>query len=636
MQELVQRDFSGGMNCMEPGPTQFKDGLNLMIRGGRPRVRGGCRRALKAFASFESGFYFNTDNVRYNDGQHTGFWFAGYYGGGYQPIVFVSRVTGGAVQGAQLVKLEGYEQARVITCSEGAVYIHEHGYATEINAAGLGDTEDVEFCQAQNKVFLLRGSELTPMMWDGESAQGFIGVGEHVAPDDEDMPMLDGAVYFLGRLWGWRGTASEVWASAVLEFTDWNSVSRTLEITPGDGDEIVALVPFHQDTLLVFKTKSVHALGGVNAVIEANTNLADYCFVRPVDLQTGALGRHAWVVVGEDVWYLGYGGIYSLSRNQENNLERQPVAQSVPVQTWIERINWRAAGTSCATMHDNYVIFAVPVDGAETPNCLLVYDALMRAWCGAWRGPTLRPLRFFRDDQDLLMLCDDGAVRELMTGDPWDSEHYEDDAREWAAATVYEPGDVVKVTENGMATLYRALQTSLNESPAAGTIWEELDDPAEGFHVASRLEMRVFDAEGPAPLRFGKVDVWVREAWARASVKALDPVDGEERELTTKEWDRAAWDVADQTEFDDQDEELLGDEPHRQDYTLIFDETDGVYIGPAGRYMGRRVTHALRAVAAGVMPRSRSLALAIESTRGQMEIRQVALQAEALRVGTRE
>ena len=61
---LGQSDFSGGLNMLNPGPTQYRDALNIVIRDGQPTTRPGIRAYLATDGGWLAGFWFNEENAK--------------------------------------------------------------------------------------------------------------------------------------------------------------------------------------------------------------------------------------------------------------------------------------------------------------------------------------------------------------------------------------------------------------------------------------------------------------------------------------------------------------------------------------------------------------------------------------------
>lgn len=615
---LEQSRFDGGVNMLAPGPTQMRDARNVIIRDGKPTTRPGIRQYLAADGGFIAGFYFNEDGAEFNDATHTGFWF---------PFSF-ARSPWGTVQGVGLVKLSIHTANKIIFASGGYVYVYEQGYVTPVDCTpAMSDSETVEFVQANDAVYLFKSGSGAPLYWDG-GAGGFVVVPDAAVGDD--IPHADNGLFHAGRMWCVMG--DDIYASAVLDFTEWDYVTRCWSVDRGGGDGITAMYPFHEDTILVFKAKAVRALGGVNSIIPLaadpaeQTDLNAYLVCASVDNYTGSVAPRAIVTVGEDVLYLGYGGIYSLQRNQQNKYERRATPISAVIQPYIDRITWSAVGVACAVEHDNYVLFAVPIDGSARNNCLLVLDRIANggagAWCGVWRSTALNPLRFFHDDERLIFLGYDNKVRQMFTNDPWDSESPYSDTPAYDADVTYEPGDVVFDNTNG-DRIYRALATTKGNAVTDATYWEQVSDVAALFDIEAMIESRQFSGEQGMPaIRFSAGEIIYEHQDPKLTLALVGQQEGEEQEIETDlTIDPTAYDVADRGPWDETNAGLDFALPYRKDYPLAVG-ADGLYVGTAGVYGGiwKRRNKRFQPMRTG----DRSIGVQVTNARGRIRVSSIA------------
>jgi len=620
---IGQNDFSGGMNCLAPAEKQFKDGLNLIIRDGYPTTRPGVRMYMAAMGGYISGFWFNQDAEKFNDADHTGFWF---------PFDFVRTILGTeTIQGCALIRLSCHDENKIIFGIGGAIFLYEKGgYVTEVpTSETIGATEELDFVQANNKVTLFRGEDETELVWDGDDDEsGFVALATPVG--DAIKPSASG-VYHGGRLWITNG--DDVYASDILDLHEYDYTNQCWSAWRLREEAGVYLFPFHEDGLLLFKKKGVALLTGTNAVIVTGTTMADYVRVQVVDDKTGALARNAIVSVGEDVWYLGYNGIYSLKRNVQNKIERDPTAVSVPVQPYIDRINWGAAGCACATFYKNHVIFAVPVDGSTTNNMLLVYDKIREAWCGPWTSSALNPVKFFQDDDKLIFLSADHKVRIMFTDDPWDSETPYSDTPAYSATKTYEPGELVYYANPG-DRIYRCTATSLDNLPSDADFWEEETDVRSLYDIESWIQTRVIKPENiSGPIRYSRAEVLFDHQNPLTTLSILSEEHGTEQAIfADRTYPYTEWDIV-RDDWDETNTDLNANEPHRKDYTLFVPES-GIYMDPDGLYAGVWEQHALRFIPITIS--LWGLAIKIRNTRGKLKLKNIMMMIAGRRFASQE
>ena len=560
---IGQTRFDGGMNMLNPGATQFRDGCNLIIRDGYLTTRPGIRDYLSVDTGWLAGFWFNQDNYKSNDATHTGFWF---------PFDFVRIIWGSAIQGCELVRLSMHTENKVLFAIGGAVYIYERGYLTEVAVTcspAFGSTETIVFVQANDKIYMFRSDDNDPLYWDG-SDTGFVVIPAPATNDE--IPTADNGLWFHGRMW--VSVDDDAYASYALEPNKYNLVYQKWDIERGEGEQGVVLYPFHDDSILAFKKRRVSALRSVNKAVLEGTTMADNVYRESVDTKTGALARYCIVTLGEDVYYLGYGGIYSLYRNQQSKTELDPVPISQPIQPYIDRINWPMAHVACAIVHDNYALFAVPVDGSITNNMVLVYDRLANdgqgAWCGPWQSDVLNPVRFFHDDEKLIFLAADGVVREIFTDDPWDSEAPYKDTPQYDATKLYQGVELVGYAYNG-DKIWRAITTTIGVSPPDVNSWEEVTDQWSVYNVNSWVDTKFYSMESINPgMMFGRAEVLYRSQNTKVTVEQLSRDIGTEKTIVSeKVYARTGWTVAKDAPWDTSNANLDFSDPYRNDYTPI-------------------------------------------------------------------
>jgi hypothetical protein len=614
------------MNCFRPGADQFLHGVNLSIRTGKPETRPGVRRHWKSDAAgLDPAFWFNADNAKYNDGTHTGFWFAWDW----------VRTLWGSVQGFGVVRFPWETEDTMMIVTEGKIYRVYRGYMTSIACSEpIAGDESVNIVQAFDKVIIFRGAALQPLGWDGDDA-GFVLVPDAAVGDD--IPWVeDGLLHPGGRLWVAEGRDA-VLCSDIMDYTEWDRVYQMFSISPGDGDEIMAIATFHEDNLLVFKRNSISVLTGINAVVDLDggEQLSDFVATSVVDAETGLVARRGFVTVGEDVWYLGRGGIYSLSRNVQNKIQRQAVPLSSPVQTLVSRINWSAVSGAVAGLIENHVIFAVPIDGSAVNNALIVYDLLapgsngLGAWAGLWtsKGRIFDVRRFFRLNLQDLYLDGDGIARKLFADCCSDSDEGAADVPEWDAAARYNAGDAARLN----STIYTALRTTTGESPdATPAAWVAETDPQRFFDIETELKSRFYTlGDGMPSMRAGRGELLASHHWPLVDVDVWGDQNGASEELFADvEWDDTAFDVADKGTFDPATDADDLTHAYRSDYAALVGSA-GVQIGGGGMSVGQMKLHNLRFIRH--LLKDRGWGMTIRNRRGRLRLESVAMPVELRR-----
>lgn len=618
---LGQDDFSGGMNCLNPGANQCIEIRNATIRNdGKITTRPGMRSYFKIDdGGYLIGFYFNQENWKISDASHTGFWF---------DFDFVRSAVVTKIQGIAIIRLSIHDKNKTLFAADGYCYLYEDGYVTNILCTPEITTgETINFVQAVDRVWMYRGEDLTPMVWDGTTA-GFIEVAAPIT--GSPTKNSTNGLYHAGRMWLTNG--DDVYASDILDPTTYDYVWANWSCWKQQGQQGVTLHPFHESGILCFKKDKVSLLDGVNSQVLTGTHFTDYVRQLTVDEHSGCIAPNAIVTVGEDVWYLGYSGIYSLLRNQQNKVQIESVTVSCQVQNYIDRINWGYAHTSCAMTHSNYIIFGVPIDGATTPNVCLVYDKLLDAWAGVWDGALMNPTKFLKDNEVPLFLTSNFVMRRMFTTDPWDSENPFVDTPAWSATKTYQGlGELVYFEFNG-DKIYRSIQTSLNQSPPDATYWEVIPDVKDLYQIETYVKTRQYKwMPVNPPIRFSRADLLFRHrnpcitlsmnSRDHSTIKAL---------FTDVVYSQEEYDVANTPDWDPTNVNLDFNDPYRKDYTLLLG-AGGIWIDSSGIYTGIWETHSLKFIP--VVVSLQSIGLEITNTQGMIEIDAVRLLCAPRRFG---
>jgi hypothetical protein len=134
-----------------------------------------------------------------------------------------------------------------------------------------------------------------------------------------------------------------------------------------------------------------------------------------VTREYGAVGQNSIVQIGSDVAFLSSKrGVTSLSIADNGKVTAVDVPLSEAIQPLIDRINWNAAKGSAAAYHNNRLYMAVPLDGSDYNNVILIYDFLMKSWTGYDDGEAIKVKQFLetvhQGKRRLFFLSTDGFI----------------------------------------------------------------------------------------------------------------------------------------------------------------------------------------------------------------------------------
>lgn len=232
--------------------------------------------------------------------------------------------------------------------------------------------------QCDNKVYLFRGSDATPLYWDGNWSGEFTiaptptpGAGFSIIPNS------DQAVYHQNRLWIKNGKDT-VSASGLLDFEQFDDLSDAFTIDAGSSDYIVTSYPFGTATLIVFKNNSIFALNNTDGGIGDVTSTE-------ITRQVGAIGINTVVSVGPDLVYMSSRNINLLSLTSTNNaIQHKTLPLSRNIQAIIDRVNWEYGYKVSMGYFDNKLYVALPLDNATACSSVVIYNFITEQWYGEW------------------------------------------------------------------------------------------------------------------------------------------------------------------------------------------------------------------------------------------------------------
>ena len=192
--------------------------------------------------------------------------------------------------------------------------------------------------------------------------------------------------------------------------------NQLFRINFGSNSEVVDLLTFDENRILIMKDLDVHMMTGF-IVTDANGTLTDSASIQPVIQNYGAPNRGASVVVGSNVFfYASRRGIVSLAQTEQSKVRGVDLPLSEPIQPLIDRIDARNESKIRLAYWDNKLWVACPIDGGNSGenSALLIYDFLSQAWVSHDNGSAIKPKEFFvaeyNNAQRLFYIGTDGFI----------------------------------------------------------------------------------------------------------------------------------------------------------------------------------------------------------------------------------
>lgn len=219
----------------------------------------------------------------------------------------------------------------------------------------------------------------SPLFWE-------YGVTEFVTPvpqtstsaSNANMPPADFGIYYQNRI-VCKISPHEIAVSDILSDI-FDLTLNNFNINVGSGDDVVGLLPWIENQILVFMKRAiyiayieptVYAIGtppGVNSSITVVTN------------EVGCLSRRSIVNAGQYVFFLSGKGVHMLTPQLDLKLLGNTIPLSEPIADFFDKLNYTVAYKACAAYYANRFYISVPWDGSTENNRVLVYNTLNQQW----------------------------------------------------------------------------------------------------------------------------------------------------------------------------------------------------------------------------------------------------------------
>jgi hypothetical protein len=239
-------------------------------------------------------------------------------------------------------------------------------------------SEQSTIVQCNNLVYIFRGPDETPLYWDGDWGGEFtLAPTPTPATGFQIIPNSNQATYYQNRLWVKNGKDT-ISASDVLDFNAFDELANDFNLNTGDSNFLVTTFPFGENSLIVFKNRSILLLQGVDGALGDVTSTE-------ITRQVGAIGINSVVSVGPDLVYMSDRNINLLSLTTTNNaVQHKILPLSTPIQKILDRVNWDYAYKVSMGYWDNKLYVALPLDNATVCSSVVVYNFVTDRWYGEW------------------------------------------------------------------------------------------------------------------------------------------------------------------------------------------------------------------------------------------------------------
>lgn len=185
---------------------------------------------------------------------------------------------------------------------------------------------------------------------------------------------------FTNRLFavGTGDNRNTLYASDILDAEIWKSTNSII-VGGDDGQDIVAIQPFFNYEIIVFKPSKIYIV-----TVDPTATTAAGWTVRLVNDRIGCVAGGSVAYAGKDVFFLANDGIRSLARSLADDYFVVGVPVSEAIKDLIARINRNFLGKCVGQFHNNRYYLSVPLDSAVVNSHTIVYNLLFSAFEGYW------------------------------------------------------------------------------------------------------------------------------------------------------------------------------------------------------------------------------------------------------------
>jgi len=161
--------------------------------------------------------------------------------------------------------------------------------------------------------------------------------------------------------------------SDILEFNQYDAALFDFKVNAGDGDELTRVMRWVNRTVLLFKSNSVSGFFNVSG------NMSD-AYIDSISDVRGCVAPKSAVRIGGDVLFLSKGGVYRVLQVVQDRTDVADVSATEKIRPLMERVNWDAAACAAGAVLGKYYYLALPIDGSETNNVVVVMNTVSNAW----------------------------------------------------------------------------------------------------------------------------------------------------------------------------------------------------------------------------------------------------------------
>jgi len=213
----------------------------------------------------------------------------------------------------------------------------------------------------------------TPMVWQGNFSNAFVLTNYGVISQNfYYMPVSNWGLMQQNRAILEYGR-NQIAISQVLGQESYDIINGILSFNPGTADYLIGACQYQDTQTVVFLRQSVWLVNGVNGDVAAMS-------IQLISNQIGCCARHSIAMCGCNILFLNERGVYILEPGFELLLRGNQLPLSAQVDAIIKTINFAATNKPWASYFLNRYYLAIPVNGSNRNNAMLVYNFINSAW----------------------------------------------------------------------------------------------------------------------------------------------------------------------------------------------------------------------------------------------------------------
>jgi len=276
-------------------------------------------------------------------------------------------------------------QTWIMMLGNASVGFYANGYTGKtISLGSYQVTTQSTIVQANNYVYIFRGPDETPLYWDGDWNGTFVLVPDTTFPLLLSIPKSNQATYYQNRFWVVDGKDS-IAASDIGGLTDYDPDNADFNLSKGSGDYMVATFPFGENSLVVFKNKSIMLIQNIKGALVDPVTGNPLTNSTEITRQVGLVGINGVTSIGPDLAYVSNENINLLTLTSTNNsLQHKTLPLSTGIRKIMGRVNWEVGYKICIGYWNNKLYVALPVDNSPVCNAVVVYNFTTENWFGEW------------------------------------------------------------------------------------------------------------------------------------------------------------------------------------------------------------------------------------------------------------